>query len=167
MDKKSQLLLIVVQSTIIGLLLLYLVFSTGETGGNSVPKEERARLMAQMEVCAQRNDSLAAEIQQLRIDRAVPPFLDKQQVENLKKKGLSDPVNDIRKDLANEPELINMQAVHGGKMGFYFHEGIHILNEKWVFAWFEDGHNAGAVLLEYKINEDGNIGWQVLDETTY
>jgi hypothetical protein len=52
-------------------------------------------------------------------------------------------------------------------MGFYFYDGIHILNEKWVFAYFEDGHIAGAMLLRYEIDEDGNIGWEVLDETPY
>jgi hypothetical protein len=167
MNNKPGYILIIVQSVIIALLLLYLVFLPGNQDGITTPDNRVSELERQIAICAERNDSLAVLIQEVSITGAVPPFLDQNQLENLANKGLSDPVSDIRQDLVKRSGLIDMESVHGGKMGFYFHDGIHILNEKWVFAYFEDGHMAGALLLKYEINEDGSLGWEVLDETHY
>jgi hypothetical protein len=167
MRDKSKLLVIIVQSIIIALLLIYLVFSLGDEGRDPSLQERISTLETINSVCLERNDSLADLLQEIRITGAVPPFLNPKQVENLMKKGLKNPVENIRDDLGRDPDLINLPAVHGGKMGFYFRDGIHILNEKWVMAYFEDGHIAGALLLKYEIEDDGNIRWEVLDETPY
>ena len=66
-------------------------------------------------------------------------------------------------DLMKYPELIPYKGVLGGKMGFYQENNIKVLNDRWVFAEFEDGHIGGAMLLEYKVSKDGTITWKVLE----
>jgi hypothetical protein len=80
-------------------------------------------------------------------------------IERFKEKGLSNPVQDIVSDLMKHPELIPYKAKAGGEMHFYEKE-IWILNEKWVYAYFEDGHFAGYLLLEYSISDEGKINWK-------
>ena len=69
----------------------------------------------------------------------------------------------LREDLAGRPELIPFQGTLGGSMGFYDPDRIRVLNERWVLAYFEDGHVAGQMVLSYTIDEDGSIHWRVLD----
>jgi hypothetical protein len=78
---------------------------------------------------------------------------------------LADPVEDLRGSLVNNPDLIGRSGVLGGKMGFYFRDGIHILNHRWVLAYYEDGHVDGAILLRYSIGENGIVCWDILDDT--
>ncbi len=68
----------------------------------------------------------------------------------------------LRNDLMTHPELIPVEPSLGGKMGFYDPAQIRILSDRWVMAGFEDGHNAGKLLLRYRI-DDGEIRWEVLD----
>ena len=115
----------------------------------------------------QRIDSLERTLEELRVVKEVPPFLDERQIKNLRKKGLDDPVKDLREDLMEDPDLITQEGVLGGTMGFYFSEGIHVLNERWVLAYFEDGHVGGAMLLRYDVLPGGDIKWEVIDDWTY
>ncbi|OGU29293.1 MAG: hypothetical protein A2057_09215 [Ignavibacteria bacterium GWA2_35_9] len=80
-------------------------------------------------------------------------------IKRLKEKGLSDPVREIIDDLIKHSELIPYKGILGGTMEFYDRE-IWILNNKWVFAYFEDGHVMGYLLLEYSISDDGKIEWK-------
>lgn len=64
-------------------------------------------------------------------------------------------------DLLDHPELIPYEAVLGGKMAF-FKENTKVLSDRWVFAYFEDGHVYGNMLLSYKI-QNGIITWEVID----
>jgi hypothetical protein len=82
-------------------------------------------------------------------------------LKRLKKAGLADPVNRLRNDLVAHPELIQTEGVMGGTMGFNAPE-IALLNSRWVFARFEDGHIAGSCLLEYHVAPDSTIQWTVL-----
>jgi hypothetical protein len=91
------------------------------------------------------------------------PGLEGWEIEELKRKGLKDPVKDIALDLMRHDELIPYEGVLGGKMGFYSEEGIWILTERWVLAYFEDGHIGGYMLLEYEVSSDGKISWRVID----
>lgn len=84
-------------------------------------------------------------------------------VDLLKRQGLDDPLQDIVSDLMQHPELIPYDGVLGGTMGFYSPEGIHVLNTRWVMAYFEDGHISGQMLLRYQITDDVRIEWEVLD----
>ncbi len=167
MRKKSGHLLVIIQSVIIALLLIYLVISmSNQDKIDSL--ESRVVLLEEFNsLLRHRNDSLSLLIQKKRISGSVPPFLYRKQEEELKKMGLHNPVEDLRDDLVTDPDLIKTSAVLGGKMGFYFRDGIHILNKRWVFAYFEDGHIAGAMLLRYIIDQQGNIEWEVIDEIIY
>jgi hypothetical protein len=167
MHDKPRFLLIVVQSAIIALLLLYLIFSFDDSFRASALEEHISELEEIKANCLERNDSLSAVLQELRITGAIPPFLDRVQIEKLVNRGLANPADDLRKDLTGRPDIINIPPVLGGKMAFYFYDGIHILNERRMLAYFEDGHVAGAILLKYDIGQDGRISWEVLDETLY
>jgi hypothetical protein len=161
MNERSKSYLIIAQALFIVLLLISLIPSLSYRSRVSDLEDHIVRLQ---DACMERNDSLAVLIQELRIKHAVPPFLDKAQVEYLEKMGLNNPVTDLRDDLIANPELISMAGVLGGRMGFFFRDGIHILNRRWVFAYFEDGHIEGSMLLKYEIGENGKINWEVLDE---
>jgi hypothetical protein len=81
----------------------------------------------------------------------------------LRSKGLDDPVRDITNDLLRRTDLISEEGVLGGTMGFYSPDNIRILNSRWVFAYYEDGHVRGSMLLEYEVEQGGRIHWKVLD----
>jgi len=68
----------------------------------------------------------------------------------------------ILSDLKRHNDLIPYEGVLGGKMGFYDDEKIFLLTDRWVLAWFDDGHIAGYMLLKYQINKD-EISWKVMD----
>ncbi|MGK7395609.1 MAG: hypothetical protein ACNS62_13610 [Candidatus Cyclobacteriaceae bacterium M3_2C_046] len=82
--------------------------------------------------------------------------------QNLQKKGLQDPLEQLKENLMNHSELIPYDGTLGGEMKFYSKENIHVLNDEWVYAYFEDGHNAGQILLTYQIDSQGNINWEIL-----
>lgn len=83
-------------------------------------------------------------------------------VEALRRKGLDDPVQDIRSDLMAHPELIPCRGVLGGTMRFLTPESIVLLVPPWVFASFEDGHVQGSMLLRYDVARDGAITWKAV-----
>jgi len=83
-------------------------------------------------------------------------------IEQMKRKGLKDPVKDIISDLRRHRELIPYKGSVGGTMNFYSESQIWILTKKWVLAYFEDGHNGGYLLLEYEITKDGKIKWKLV-----
>jgi len=89
-------------------------------------------------------------------------LLDEGMILKLKKNGLVDPINQIVNDLASHPEIINEEGVVGGTMGFYDKSGIVILNERWVYAPYDDGHIIGYLIAEYSIAEGGKIKWQLI-----
>ncbi len=167
MEQRKAYIIIAIQSAVIGILIIMLVISTVNTvrvGELEEKVEASDRLISE---CIRRNDSLSLLLQEFRITGAALPFLDSRQIEDLQKMGLPDPVSNLRENLAADPGIIESRGVLGGAMGFYFMDGIHILNKRWVFAYFEDGHLAGAMLLRYEIHDEGEISWEVLDETIY
>lgn len=165
MHDRLKYFLLIAQALIIAFLLVYLVFSIDDSRKVSELEEQVSELRGLNELCLTHNDSLSMVLQEFRIKNALPPFLDKKQIEELQKHGLNDPVKEIRDDLVGNPDLISRSSVLGGRMDFYFRDGIHILNDRWVFAYFEDGHIDGALLLKYTIKENGSLAWEVLDET--
>ncbi|MBN2771783.1 MAG: hypothetical protein JXR90_13905 [Spirochaetes bacterium] len=107
------------------------------------------------------NYNLKNSIEELDKKSAEDQELNKWAIVNFKKAGLDDPVKDIKADLMQHPELIPYDGVLGGRMGFYSENGIRIIND-WVFAYFEDGHIGGYMVLEYKVSQGGKISWKVL-----
>jgi len=83
-------------------------------------------------------------------------------VNAMKKKGLKDPASDIVSDLRQHRELIPHVGSMGGTMNFFDKSKIWVLTGKWVFAYFEDGHNGGYILLEYEVRDGGAIVWKTV-----
>ena len=80
----------------------------------------------------------------------------------LKDKGFTGQLKDIVSDLKTHIELIPYKGILGGTMGFYGDNDIRVLSNRWVFAYFEDGHSQGYILLKYDINNE-SIAWKVID----
>ena len=74
----------------------------------------------------------------------------------------SPPEEVIAQELLERPELIPFEGTLGGSMGFYTRENITVLNDRWVFARFEDGHVQGSMLLEYEMTPAGELQWEIL-----
>lgn len=95
------------------------------------------------------------------------PQLQEFEINQLKQKGLKDPVKDLKSDLMRRKDLIPYKGVLGGTMGIYSEENIHIISSKWAAAYFDDGHINGIMLLKYSIQKDGRIRWYVMDSILY
>lgn len=67
----------------------------------------------------------------------------------------------LKTDLINHPELIPYEGVLWGTMSFYEQE-MNIIGDKWVMAYFEDGHIGGYALFTYT-GDQNNISWILLD----
>ena len=80
----------------------------------------------------------------------------------LQRTGFTGQLKDIVSDLKTHSELIPYKGTLGGTMGFYGDNDIHVLTNRWVFAYFQDGHSLGYMLLRYDINK-GTISWKVID----
>jgi hypothetical protein len=83
------------------------------------------------------------------------------QIQAMQRRGIARPEPQLRRDLTEQPDLIPHEPVLGGNM-YFVPEGIHILNDRWVLATFEDGHIRGQMLLEYEVVH-GNVVWQVIE----
>jgi hypothetical protein len=81
----------------------------------------------------------------------------------VKFKNILNPPGFIKKELLNHPEIIPFEGVLGGTMTFLLSDNILILNNKWIYAKFEDGHIGGDMLLEYKVSKDSVVAWEVID----
>ncbi len=90
------------------------------------------------------------------------PFSD-YELRRFEEKQIIEPISFLRDRLQDRPDLIPTEAVLGGTMNFYDREAIHVLNDKWVFATYEDGHIMGQILLGYSIDDDQSIEWDVID----
>ncbi len=83
-------------------------------------------------------------------------------IEAMKRAGLKEPLKDIVSDLKRHRELIPYGGSLGGTMNFYGESKMWILTNKWVLAYFEDGHSGGYLLLEYDITKNEGIQWKIL-----
>jgi hypothetical protein len=84
------------------------------------------------------------------------------EIEQLRRAGLPDPVRQLRENLMAHREIIPFGGVLGGTMGFYRDYDIALLDGRWVFARFEDGHIGGSCLLEYELSPDTTIKWTLI-----
>jgi hypothetical protein len=89
-------------------------------------------------------------------------LIDRWEMEELREQGLADPVPQIVADLQAHPELIPHPGTLGGQMGFYAAREIHVLDSKWVYAVFTDGHIQGCGLFEFAIKQDSSLSWRVI-----
>lgn len=72
---------------------------------------------------------------------------------------IPNPEEFIKNSLLQNPEIIPLEPVLGGKMEF---RRIEILDEKWVYALYDDGHIQGNALYEYLLNPEGKVEFRLL-----
>jgi hypothetical protein len=131
-------------------------------------RREAGRLRVELEAARGAAASDSLQVAGARPDTAggpaPPPGLLANEVHlaRLRRAGLDDPLADLRADLQAHPELIPVPGRLGGRMGFYSPDDIVLLNDRWVYAYFEDGHTAGSMLLEFDVREGGGIAWRPL-----
>ena len=66
----------------------------------------------------------------------------------------------LRADLVRHSELIPVPGTAGSHQ-FFPAERIRVINDRWAYAYFEDGHVGGDMLLEYE-TKGGVTHWRVL-----
>ena len=91
------------------------------------------------------------------------PGLSKAETDEYKKRGLSNPENDIINDLGSREELMPFKGVFGARPSFYREVRMYVLNAKWAFASFDDGSNIGQTLIDYSVSDSGVISWKVIE----
>jgi hypothetical protein len=124
-------------------------------------EQENARLNIQLDSLRMHVDSQLYMQDSALIAANRTDLLNESDLNYLETKGLKNPAEAIKADLIRNNSLIPAKGSLGGTMQFY-KKRIHILNRKWVLAYFEDGHNAGEMLLEYTVNGNGTISWKSL-----
>lgn len=107
-------------------------------------------------------DSLLEVLRQQPEPEELRTLMSSYDIRQLKEKGLPDPVDDLQTDLAGHPELIPHEGVLGGTMHFYKDE-IYVLTDRWVLAYYEDGHISGYAWMQYTVKSGSRITWNVLD----
>lgn len=80
----------------------------------------------------------------------------------LERMGIDD-YKSIEEDLLSKSELISIDGVLGGTM---FFTDVHLLNEKWVYATFEDGHIMGSGLYRFEVLSPTEIKWEEIEVTS-
>lgn len=112
----------------------------------------------------QKHGEYATQVAELKgeIEKFKLANYDKTTILGLQRKGFTGQLKDIVDDLKMHTELIPYKGILGGTMGFYGDNDIHVLTNRWVFAYFQDGHISGYMLLRYDIN-NGSISWKVID----
>lgn len=86
----------------------------------------------------------------------------REEIVELKRKGLSQPMAQLLEDLEKHPPRIPQRGVLGGTMGFHDADDIRFLGDGWVFAGFDDGHILGKALLRYEVKDGGKISWKLV-----
>jgi hypothetical protein len=87
-------------------------------------------------------------------------FLDPLETDELQRRGLKDPVMDLKSDLMSHPELIPYEGTMGGTMRFPTPSSIILLPGGYAHARFEDGHISGEAIFTFSVDMGGRIQWQ-------
>lgn len=69
---------------------------------------------------------------------------------------------DLVSDLMRRSDVIPYAGTAGGTMRIYAEDAIHFIDERTVFASFEDGHRAGTMTLHYTVDKTGAIDWTLI-----
>ncbi len=149
------------------LLVIAAALGAGYLAGSREAGSVRAQLQEQVALAA----DLDAELQQSRQEaqalaerltvleeqaQAFPPP-EPHLADLLKGRGIESP-EVLLEDLRSRPEVIPLKAVLGGTMYF---TRTAILDERWVYGAYEDGHVAGAALFQWSLRE-GRPVWTVV-----
>ena len=85
------------------------------------------------------------------------------EVAHLQRSGLTNPEIDLRTDLISKQNILLPKGSLGGTMAI---REVKVLTDRYVLAYFEDGHNGGYILLRFSVEPDKRIAWKVLDYYT-
>jgi len=153
---------------ILNLLLIFLIFRA--VIALNISEHERRAIIDKVKEMAvenqtiqDRNTMLQASLTYYKNKSLYQPPLSSKEIAELKKKGLKNPVMDIKADLMKHNEFIPYKGVMGGVMRFASERDIYVVSTRWVRAYFEDGHIAGWMMLEYQVSSKGKIFWKVIN----
>jgi hypothetical protein len=121
-----------------------------------------SRYKRELERLDRNNAKLAEQLEEAHKVPAAAIELFGWDIQAMKRKGMADPARQIIADLKQHRELIPYKGILGGTMNFYDDSKIWVLTKKWVLAYFEDGHVAGYLLLEYEVTQGGKIAWKTV-----
>lgn len=110
-------------------------------------------LEAELDELKFEKDSLEEELQQLKSRNPV--------VFTKRFDTIQNPETFIVQSLKSQPQLIPEAAVLGGTMRFIDTE---ILNERFIWAGYEDGHIAGQAIFQYKLNKTDSLIFKLVSE---
>lgn len=154
-------------------LALYFYFQKNEAESRlAMADEEVAEIEGELQEQAEVADSLEDMMPPADTMNLVPPggaaFVDElgtlseSDIQRLQQKGLESPEVELKNDLnQKQRQLIPTDGVLGGTMAI---RDSRILNDRYAFAYYEDGHTGGYLVLKYEVR-DGNITWKVLDSS--
>lgn len=122
---------------------------------------------AEKEKTELRIDNLEAEVAELKIEKdslekelqllqSRNPVVFTKDFDSLEK-----PEVYIVEALERNSQLIPEKSVLGGTMRFVDSE---ILNERFIWAAYEDGHVAGEAIFQYKLNEADSVDFKLISE---
>ncbi len=160
-DVKSKERFIWIGSSVIVLAVFLFVFLQYQTKLSNVEQNQISLSNNNMKL-KQENGDYATQVAELKGEIEKLFDSDKIEMRELQREGFTGQLKDIVADLKKHSELIPYKGIKGGTMGFYSDNDIHVLTDKWVLAYFEDGHISGYMLLRYDTNE-GAISWKVID----
>lgn len=66
----------------------------------------------------------------------------------------------VIEDGLKQSQLINQEGILGGTMRIV---DVKLVNYRWAYATFEDGHISGNLMLKYTV-KNGKIEWSVIDK---
>lgn len=72
-------------------------------------------------------------------------------------KDIEDPEAFVKNSLIEQPELISLDPVLGGKMEF---RQITVLTDQWVMAYYDDGHIQGKAIYEYHLQPNDSLTFE-------
>lgn len=157
-DKK-----IVLGMVLMVLLALAVGYSAGRAGLGTLDQRlgavtaDNEALKERVEALQNQADALRAELDTQREQGRYAPPLETYMFDAIRRSGLEPEA--LLEDLRSHPEVIPESAVLGGTMGFY---RIGLLDDRWVYGSYEDGHIAGAAIFQWKPGASGIVWTPVL-----
>ena len=126
---------------------------------------QNARIIQERAATARRQaDSLGLQLSA----QATDPFtgqhyIEKRVAEDLASSGLTGVPDAIVEDLQRQWKILPYNGPSNPwPYKFYSKRDIHVLSGAWVYAKFDNGHNSGDALLEYRTAGAGRIAWRLL-----
>lgn len=121
---------------------------------NKNNRSEIDSLQVVLEREKKRVDSLEKELHlKIQETEGYPIFFGKKYEE------FEDPKAAISEALKQNPGLIPIQPVLGGKMEF---RKVNVISEQWLLATYDDGHIQGKAIYEYQLQSNGSFAFTLV-----